>query len=163
MQPLKRHTPLLQVALLLVMLALSGCGWKKTMAFQSPSGGARVEIWQPRIDNSMGLRFELISNGQRKLLYHSPNDAIVYFVHVTWSNNENAVGILATGTGNWQLAFETDTGKPIPFQEIQDAIRQSIAATYSISHSLDPIRWATSTDAHDAFFKLHPEFRVSYR
>jgi hypothetical protein len=57
------------------------------MSFSSPSERYRIEICQPQLDNSMGLRIELVSNGRRKLVYHSPIDAIIYLTmcHVTWT------------------------------------------------------------------------------
>jgi len=163
MQPLRRGRGGLWLLLPLTTLLLaSGCGWKKTMNFPSPSGRNRVEIWQPRLDNSMGLRIELVSSGKRTLLYHSPNDAIVYFAHVCWSNDERTVGILATGTGNWQLAFHTENGQSLPFEQIRDDLRRSIASTYSVPQGLDPVNWAASSEAQIVFFKRHPEIRVSY-
>lgn len=147
---------------LAVLVLMSSCSWKNTMGFPAPSGRVAIEIWQPWIDNSMGLRIELVSNGRRQLLYHSPNDAIVYFAHVYWSTDEKIVGILATGTGNWQLAFDTNTGKSIPFEQIRNDFGQSITATYHVPRGEDPVSWATSSEAQSAFFKLHPEIRLSY-
>lgn len=86
MRPLKTFrrvftaTPLLVVALL-----SSACGWKRTMLFQSPSNLASIEILQTRLDNSWGVRLELVASGRRTVLLEKRREAFVNFVHVYWS------------------------------------------------------------------------------
>jgi hypothetical protein len=40
---------------------------------------------------------------------------------------------------------------------------ESIRETYHVSGEVDPIQWAAMSNAYTAFFKLHPEVRLSYR
>ena len=69
--------------------------------------------------------------------YQSPNEALAYFVHVYWSADESKVGVVATGSGLWELAFDARTGKPTPFIEIRDGMNRSIAEL--LSQLLDEI------------------------
>jgi hypothetical protein len=121
------------------------------MVFSSPTKRVAVEIWQTRIESSMGMR-----------MYRSPNEALAYFVHVYWSADETKVGVIATGNGLWELAFDVGTGTPISFSEIRDGLARSIGETYHFVGTHDPVAWASSTEAQSRFFELHPEIHVSY-
>ncbi len=132
------------------------------MVFSSPTKRVAVEIWQTRIESSMGMRIELVSGQRRFVVYRSPNEALAYFVHVYWSADETKVGVIATGNGLWELAFDVGTGTPISFSEIRDGLARSIGETYHLVGTHDPVAWASSTEAQSRFFELHPEIHVSY-
>lgn len=146
---------------LAIALTTQGCGYVRTMVFPSPSKRSALEIWQTRIDNSWHMRVERSTNQRRFRVYESPNEAFVYFVHVCWSPDEAKVGVIATGTGLWEMAFDPRTGKPVSFNEIEGEMSRSIAEAYHL-HGRDPIAWASSTEAHAEFFKLHPEIHLTY-
>jgi hypothetical protein len=147
--------------LISVALFTQGCAYKKTMVFQSPSKRSAVEIWQTAIDNSWHMRVELTTGTKRFRIYQSPNEAFAHFVHVYWAPDETRVGLIATGSGLWELAFDTRAGTPIPFSEIHSEMARSIAETYQLGQQ-DPISWASSTDAAARFFESHPEIHVTY-
>ena len=90
---------------------------------------------------------------------HSPTSS-TYIGHRIM--REARVGILITGTGLWELAYDTKTGKEIPFTAIRAALAHSIAVAYHLKEEKDPIEWAGSPEAHEEFFRLHPEIHVSY-
>jgi len=152
---------------LILIIALSattiGCTWKKTMAFKSPSGRCSVEIWQTRIANEWGTRVRLVSPTRSTFVFENRREAIVYFVHVYWSPDESKAGVITAGTNGWELAYDVQTGKEIPFETIREDIAASIRKTYQVPTGDDPIRWAGSADAQNDFFRLHPEIRLSYR
>ena len=158
----KKHGWIL-AALAVPFLALTqSCSLRRTMLFSSPSKRMAVEIWQTPIDNSWHMQVDLTTGKRRFVLYESPNEAFAHFVHVYWSPHEARVGILITGTGLWELAYDTKTGKEIPFTAIQAALAHSIAVAYHLKEENDPIQWAGSPEAHEEFFRLHPEIHVSY-
>ena len=154
---------LIGAAVPLLSLFLQGCGWERTMVFLSPSKRAAVEIWQTRVDNSWGTRAELVTIRGRSVLHENRVEAVVHFVHVYWSPDEAKVGVLVTGMNIWSVAADVDTGKHISFGSIRDDFAQSIRETYRVPLGKDPIRWAALVDGQDAFFKLHPEIRLTYR
>jgi hypothetical protein len=86
----------------------------------------------------------------------------VRFVHVYWSPDEARVGILASGLGIWELAFDTKTGKVIPFDQVQNGLVSSIRQSYQLPPNEDPLRWSVLPEAGTAFFKRHPEVHVDY-
>lgn len=155
-------------ACILPLLALSflvfsqSCGLKRTMSFSSPSKGMAVEVWQTPVDNSWHMQLDLTTQKGRLVLYESPNEAFAHFVHVYWSPDEARVGILITGSGLWELAYNTRSGAEIPFIDVREALANSIARTYHLTRQKDPLEWAGSTEAHARFFQLHPEIHVSY-
>ncbi len=132
------------------------------MDFPSPSGKSAVEMWQTRIDNSFHMRADLVSGARRVALYTSPNDAVVTFVHVYWSPDEAKVGILASGVGIWDLAFDTRTGAAVPFDQIRDSLFNSIRQTYRLSKDEELLRWSSSREGAVACFRRHPEIHVDY-
>jgi hypothetical protein len=158
-----RHS---QVSLIVVLaLAVLGqsCGWQKTMRFPSPSGKAAIEIWQTRIDNSWGFRAELISPRGRTALFDRRRDTFVYFVHVYWSSDETKVGIVTRGFCRYEGAFDAVTNQQITFEQIRKDLTESIRTTYEVPQGVDPVNWADTSEAHTAFFRLHPEIQLTYR
>lgn len=150
-------------AVLSVFVAMTvGCGWKSTMEFSSPSKRYLVEILQPRIDNSMAMRVDLVSKNRHLTLYRSPNDAVLNFVHVYWASDEGVVAILAQGTGSWQFAYRTDTGAEVPFESVRNDVSNSITNLYGLESQIDAIRWTMTSEASTRFFGRHPEIHVSY-
>lgn len=150
----------------LVLLALAliaqGCGWDRTMTFPSPSGKAVVEIWQPPIENSWGVRVDLVRSGGRTLLFEGHRDEFLYFVHVYWSPDETTVGVLVRGLARLDIAYDSVALKQIPFAEIRNDLGDSIKRSYSLPQALDPFDWADTTEGQCAFFARHPEFKVTY-
>src|SRR5690242_13305143 len=94
---LRRAVGVLKWMLLLVGLITFGCGWRTTMRFQSPSGRYAVEVLQTRIANEYGFRAVLRTNGASYQLCDIRREAIIYFVHVAWSQSESQVGVIASG------------------------------------------------------------------
>jgi hypothetical protein len=152
-----------QAVLLFGCVLLQGCGWNRTMVFPSPSGKASVEIWQTGIDNSRGTRVDLLSSSGHAVIYENRREALVYFVHVYWAPDERSAAVLATGANIWSVAFDVPSGRLRPFESVRDGFARSLKRTYTIPATDDPISWATSAKAQDAFFKLHPEIRLTYR
>jgi hypothetical protein len=139
------------------------CGWQKTMAFPSPSGKATVEVWQTRFANERGTKIELVTLNRVTELDRINRKAIIYFVHVYWSPDEKRVAVLATGYNFSRVAYDLQTNKPIPFEQVQKELGASIAVTYHVPRGEDPIQWAALADAGVAFSKHHPEINLSYR
>jgi len=151
----------LPCVLLFAVLAV-GCAWQKTMAFPSPSRKASVEIWQTRFANEWGTRVLLVTSQGRKTVFQNRREAIVYFVQVYWSPDETEFGILSTGMNIWFFGCDARTGKEIPFDRVRQGLAQAISETYHVPHGEDPIGWAATSNAHVAFFRLHPEVRLTY-
>lgn len=149
-------------SVLIAAVLLQGCAWQKTMTFPSPSRRAAVEIWQTRFANEWGTRVVLATARGRTTVFENRREAIVYLVHVYWSPDEKEFGILSTGANIWYFACNAETGKQIPFEQIRNPLAQSIKAMYQVPHGKDPISWAASADAQAAFFRLHPEIRLTY-
>ncbi len=150
------------VSAIVVLALTSSCGWKKTMTFQSPSGKSAIEIWQSRLANEWGLRVLFVSRQGRTELYEKRGEVIVNFVHVYWSSDESKVGVYATGLANFGLAFDSSRDAKMPFKEIREQLGESIRNTYHLSKEKDPFVWAELNDATSAFYRLHPEIRLSY-
>jgi len=163
MQPLK----LQRVKAVLLVLALAplfqGCGWQRTMTFPSPSRKEAIEVWQKGIANEYGIRVEFVGGQGRTVLHEKRGEAIIYFVHVAWSQDETRVGILGTGSHIFGVGFDARNRMEIPFETVRADLAQSIAETYNVPMGSDPIEWATSSEAGIAFWKAHPEIRLSYR
>ena len=157
-----RRASLLWVIVSISLLA-NACGYRHTMTFRSPSGKKSIEVWQTAVDNSWGARVELVSAQRRIVLDEVRREAILYFVHVYWSPDETRVGVLATGFNSVRVGSDTRTGAAIPFGEIREELGKSIEKTYRVPPGEDPIQWAAMADAGSAFFKLHPEIRLSYQ
>jgi hypothetical protein len=150
--------------LLLVFALTEGCGWRRTMSFPSPSDNATVEIWQTRVDNSLGTRVELVTSQKRARVFENHVEAHVYFVHVYWSPDESKVAILSTGTNIWSLALDVRTGNEIPIDQLRDELAESIREYYRLPASeKDPIGWAATATAQQSFTRMHPEVRLSYQ
>jgi len=147
------------IAILVASAALQGCGWERTMRFQSPSGMSAIEIWQTRFVNTLKARVELVTKQKRIVLYTQQREAWIEFVHVYWSPDEATVGVFAA---NGELAADVKTGRPIPFERIRKEFAQSIRDTYHLPPGEDPIDWAHLYDSQFAFLRLHPEIHLTY-
>ena len=147
--------PLLAIAL------AGGCGWRETMHFESPSGKAVVEIMQTRVANEWGIRVRLLAEEKARVLYERHGETLIYFVHVYWSPDESKVAVLATGSLIFKVAFDLRNDKRLPFEDLRSAVGDSIRKAYHLPVDKDPIYWAAS-DGQFAFWKLHPEIKVSY-
>jgi hypothetical protein len=90
-------------------------------------------------------------------------EATLYFVHVYWSPDESKVAVLGTGFNIWNCAWDVTANRPIPFTAIKADFGRSIKSAYGLAGDRDPIAWAASSDAQAAFFRLHPEIKLSYR
>jgi hypothetical protein len=156
-----RGRPVGTIIVLALALLGQGCA-KRTMSFPSPSHRAAVEIWQNSFDNSWGARAELITPRGRTTLIQSGRDTFLYFVHVYWSADETKVGVLARGGVRWEIGFDARINQPIPFEKIRSDFAGSMATLYNLAQGTDPIDWADSSEASQAFFKLHPEIHVTY-
>jgi hypothetical protein len=130
------------------------------MVFISPSGNASIEIWQTRFENSWGGRGELVS-GERRTEIFRISEAFLYFVHVYWSPDEKTVAVFATAIP-MRMAFDVPTGRPIPFERVRAALSTSIQKAYALPGEADPLEWASTPQATEAFFARHPEIDVSY-
>jgi hypothetical protein len=150
------------VLILLIALTIQSCGWEKTIRFSSPSGRESLEIWQTRLDNSWGFRIVLVSDGKWTTLFESRRDAVMYFFHVYWSPDEARVAVVATGFNIWHLAWDTRSKKPVPFEEIRNAVGKSIKDLYHVPLGEDPIQWSALNEAQAAFVKIHPEIHLTY-
>jgi hypothetical protein len=157
-----RRAILVAPIVLLFLLAMLGCGWRRTMQFPSPSGTRTVEVLQTRLDNSWGARVELVTPTERFTLYRLHKEAFVSFVHVYWSPGEAKVAVLATGFAMFNLAVDTRTGEPAAFDDLRQGLAQSIKQAYAVPPGEDPISWAASSQAQLAFRRLHPEIKLSY-
>lgn len=144
-------------------LVAQGCGYRQTMTFRSPSGQKSVEIWQTAFENGWHGRVELATTQRRTIIYRIPNEALIYFVHIYWSPNEEYVGAIARGLSGFTFACDTTTGAMVPFDVVREGLARSIAQTYRVPRGEDPIEWAMTLDARDQFFKLHPEIQLTYR
>jgi hypothetical protein len=165
MWALKSNWPKLVELLLLACISVftPGCGWQKTMSFPSPSRKAAVEVWQTRFANGQGTKIQLVTANRRTELDSINREALIHFVHVYWSPGEKKVGVLATGLNFSRVAYDLERGKPIPFEQIRKELGQSITETYHVPAGEDPIQWAAMADADIAFFKRHPEIKLTYR
>ena len=150
------------VQVILFSLLAQSCGWQKTMTFPSPSRRAAIEIWQTRLDNSWGTRVRLTTVERKAVVFENRREAHIYFVHVYWSPDESKVGVLGTGSKSWGVACDVRTGELIPFETIEEEFGESIRKMYHVPPKEDPVKWASSNDAHQAFFRLHPEIRLTY-
>jgi hypothetical protein len=159
MQSLKK----VSVSLIFLMGCFTqGCGWQKTMTFRSPSRKAVVEVWQTRFANEWGTKVEFVTSDRKSVLLENRKEAIVYFVHVYWSRDENTVGVIVTGGNNWSIAYDVKLNRTIPFESIREEVGESIRNLYQVPIGEDPVRWAATSDAQSAFFALHPGVRLSY-
>jgi hypothetical protein len=141
----------------------SGCGWRRTMIFPSPSKKAAIEVWQRPIANEWGAQVELVTARRRSVLDKITREAFIYFVHVYWSADETKVGVLATGFNFCRVAYDIRNDKLLPFDQIRAELGRSISRMYRVPSGEDPVEWAATADAQAEFFKLHPEIRLSYR
>ncbi len=149
---------------LLGMMLLTSCGYHRTMSFPSPSRRHTIEIWMPVLADEWDARIELVSRTNKKSLHEYRREALIYFVHVYWSPDESVVGVMTAGASTSRGAWDTGSGRPVAFQSIESAFRRSIVEKYHVPLDRDALEWAAGEmEARDAFFKLHPEIRVSYR
>jgi len=157
-----RRQALLLTAVTMVVLA-QGCGYRKTMTFRSPSGQKSIEIWQTALDNGWHGRVELVTAQRSTVIYRIPNEALIYFVHVYWSPDEEYVGAIARGLSGFTFAYDTKTRAMVPLDVVRDGLARSIVQTYRVPRGDDPIQWAITLDARAQFFERHPEIRLTYR
>jgi hypothetical protein len=141
-------------------ILLSGCAYKRTMRFPSPSGRAAVEIWQTALDRTFAtqIRFVRPDNNVSLLLdRRAEND--LQFVQVYWSSDETKAGIATAGLNMYAtLAVDVANGSVIPFDAVKAPLADLIAKTYgSPPNGEDPLRWVATYDAATAFKRLHPE------
>lgn len=132
------------------------------MVFRSPYGHDDIAIWQKGPDNSWAAKVE-VSMDHRRTELITVREAFIYFVHVYWSSDGSRVGVLTAGSTPVHVAYDLKLHKNIPFTEIRDEVARSIRTAYHLSDAQDPLRWAESPQASDAFFRLHPEIHVFYR
>ena len=151
-------------AVVIPCLLTQGCGWERTMTFPAPSRASFIEIWQPRFNNSLQARVELVTANGRTVLYTQQREAIIYLVHVYWSPDETKVGVLGTGFAIFSVAANVKTGSEVPFDQIRKEFAQSIRETYHLpAGGLDPFDWAATDSAQMQFSRLHPEIRLTYK
>jgi hypothetical protein len=110
-----------------LLVLSSSCGWNQTMAFRSPSGRNAIEIWQRKVDNSLGTRIDLKVGSRRTQVFIDKRESIVYFVHVYWTPDESQVAIVASGFVHWQMAFDVKSAEPVPFGPIRDQVENRSA------------------------------------
>src|SRR5260370_41178046 len=77
---LRSRPPAVLLVLLVLLVSTQACGYRRTMVFPSPTKRVAVEIWQTRIESSMGMRIELVSGHRRFVVYRGPNEARPHFV-----------------------------------------------------------------------------------
>ena len=133
------------------------------MRFLSPSGRYTVEVLQTRIANEYGFGAILRSNRASYQLCDIRREAIIYFVHVAWSQNESRVGIVASGVNHCQTGFDLESSQLIQFSKVQDIVAASIRSQYSVPSEQNAIDWAMGSAAGIAFKKAHPEIQLTYR
>jgi hypothetical protein len=140
----------------LFLITVSGCGWRKTMTFPSPSHKAAIEVLQRPLANELGILVQFVSSERKITLYERRREAFVNFVHVYWSQDQTTVGVFAAGSLSFGVALDTRSGKEVAFQQVEPDIRQSIRNTYHLADADDPLQWAWSSAGATAFAKLHP-------
>ncbi len=133
------------------------------MTFPSPSRRAVIEVWQTRPDNSRGIQVHLVTPGRDLVVEEDRPEGLLYFVHVYWSPDGTKVGLTGGGFISLDLAYDIATGGRIPFDAVREGLAASIRGTYHLAPEQDPLKWGMRSEAHEAFFRLHPEIRLSYR
>jgi hypothetical protein len=163
MQALKAQTRVANLCLaLLFACLLSGCGWRNTMTFRSPSGRSSIHVWQTSLASEFGIRVELVTPSARKELFARRRETLIHFVHVVWTADESRVAVFGTGSMSFGVAANINTGAEVPFEDLKKALAASIARTYDLPSGEDPLKWACLTPAFGAFARLHPEIHPSY-
>jgi hypothetical protein len=148
-------------AALFLTLLMAGCGYDRTMRFPSPSGQSEFEVWQRSIANEFGARFAVVTRGSRTFVGNeSEGDNIIYFVHVYWTPDESKVGVFGAGAQRWNRAFEVQSGKEIPFDEIRQGMANSIRTEYLVPKDADPFGWAQA-HPHE-FLRHHKDVDLTY-
>lgn len=136
---------------------LSSCGWKEMIAFPDPSGNASIQIFQPRVMNTAGMRIYLSGDKVRALLYESPGQSYVYFAAAYWDGKGRQVAIVVNGSSQYLLAYDTLTRRPIRMTpSLRDGLNRSIAREYGKSMDHDLIQWSWTTEAFGLFRQKHP-------
>jgi hypothetical protein len=72
------------------------------------------------------------------------------------------MGLFTTGLTRWQVAFDIQNHREIPFDRIRGDLAAGMRNAYKVPLQEDPLQWASTTDAFSAFFRLHPDIRVTY-
>ena len=112
-------------------LLITGCGWHRSLRFDSPGKTESIEVFQPRADPMLGLRVDFIKNDHRSTVLKA-GETYIGFAHVYWSEPQSAFALLICGTRAVRMAYDRGSGKTISFDSFKRALDEDIKKTYGM-------------------------------
>jgi len=143
---------------LLVCGSLTDCGWERRLAFQAPSSGASIEIFQPFPLNASGLRIVLKRQGDTTVLFEKRVDAYIQFADVVWPTRDAVAVFVWIGGNPIEIAYDFADKKFLQYATLRSAVARHIRETYSLPNVLTDdatIAWACN-EGREAFLTRNP-------
>lgn len=141
------------VALMLIMLASSGCGWHVRATAESPDRSSKVTISEFRFIKPAGVRVKLSRGGKSTVLYEAKGDVFLYAAEVMWLP-DGKVGIAVCSIPNVRVAGNVYTVEPEKFELVEPALRRRIRSKYALTSAWgdrDELVWFCSSAGTEEF------------
>jgi hypothetical protein len=142
--------PLLAVTLASVQE--KGC--ERVYRFEAPDGRGAIVLRESGNFGDSNLELRLFENGKPAVgLAPKKRDCWLSFAHATWTERPSKVAVyFGDGLcGDTWVAYDRDHSRFLPFDDMADAMRESLRASYQLSpddlrpfHG-DPLQWATAS------------------
>ncbi len=146
----------------LMLFAMQSACWRTVIVSESPDRQYKARVKEWCIAPDCAIKAEVTS-----IVFPSTIGAVedgdISFAHVTWSPDSSRVGVLVVNAygADIKAAYDTRNKKQIPFNTVEDLVRDSIRSNYKLTpsdlnrYANDPLQWAVEDDqAHRRFRKL---------
>ena len=92
-------------------------------------------------------------------LYELRGDVFLDFADVVWTVGEDSLAVLTCGTPSIRVAYNSRTGRFMPFFQMETIIAAHIRSEYGMTDRTDnaTFDWACSAEGKDAFLQRHPD------
>lgn len=127
---------------------------------------AKIVLYGPYRNADQRLKFEIVSGSVATTVYKDDSaDVAPCFEEIYWSPDSFTVGFLTHNCygGELILGFDRKVGRTIEKAQVADGLRSKLRAKYGPvirsvekpSRPIDPLEWAFSEEARDAFFSRY--------
>ena len=136
---------------LLLLLFSSPCGvflWQTVYSKRGPVDQEEVKVEQAACFADCVVQI-VVSKGGKITRIALARRCVVEFAHATWIGPIAGVFVDGTFCGQTRVAYDTSSGKPVPFEHVQQALAESIIRDYAVTPAElkaaggDLFNWAT--------------------